>query len=281
MESLKKNSVIFYLAVCMTGCASYKYNATVPRAISLESFAPVQFRVAEVDGLMSEQERGMISSVIAMRNRQANSWMNAGGQKTLINADHLIPEIEKGKADLLNETLIKRYPTLFSAGKNAIPVRIQMKQEMENSVASTMLIGLCTLGLLPAPLKITTDISVETVILLSAERSALRLPDRKAQLKITGWMTVYSPLGLIPFPGEGEKKWSAVLPLFPLASQNPFKCSEQQFIELCVHGGTADKERLDAVYGSMADLVAASVTSLNDEQLNEIKSQYFKSMRVY
>ncbi len=284
MKSFKHLFVMFLaiLLLC-SGCASYKYRATIPSVLSPERFTPVQFRVVEVNGLMNDQERAMIGSMIAMRNRQAQSVFNkmTGQTKRPFELERIMPEIEKKKTELLSETLTRKYPHLFSSGKDAVPLRVDMTQENDTSVVSTMIIGLCTLGLLPAPLKITHDISMKTSILQPPDSSELRIPPQKGRLKINGWMTVYSPLGLIPFPGKGDAKWSTLLPLFPPTSQNPLKCSERQYIELCVRGGAADKKRLVALYGSIADLVTASITSLDQQQVDLLKENYYKSMRMY
>jgi len=272
-----KTARILSLVAVLNGCSSFKYTTTVPPVSSPERFEPVRFYVAEADGLLDEQTRTNLAYWVNKRN-QHPSW----GWKGNLTADSIIKKAKEEQVQFLNEVVSKRYPGIFSSSKESIPLKLNVRQKTSNTMGGTAALALGSLlicpFILPLPFESSVDISIQPSVLTAGFPEA-KFVLKKGEAKTATWNTIFTPLGLMPFPGKGDIKWSSgVEPAFALFLQ----CSEDQLVRMTVRGWDPNGARLqERFYGAMADILAASITSLDQRQIELLKEQYYKSMRVY
>jgi len=111
--------------------------------------------------------------------------------------------------DLVSNECRARYPTLFAAdGEMAVPILVLIKAEIgeENATIGPFLSGFCTLGTIPGPFSMQFVYKVNVAPCEGAlQAPSQELPDTRACVfEQAGWVTVFSPLGLIPYWGKTD-----------------------------------------------------------------------------
>ncbi|MBE9537087.1 MAG: hypothetical protein IMF07_07890, partial [Proteobacteria bacterium] len=104
---------------------------------------------------------------------------------------------------LLMKEAEKAYPELFAAKGNIIPVelKIRIKRSDRPSFFKYLLFSLY--GIIPSTFSVKEDIKLDVKIRDESNELLLRKTS-DLSLEATRWMTMFTPLGLIPIPGESD-----------------------------------------------------------------------------
>jgi len=133
------------------------------------------------------------------------STLKPSGDKTLVMADVRFSIINlDGNDDSLAKRSRELYPNLFTDDWTGLPLEVKTDTKTDSSMGlSAFLTGFCTLGTIPFPGKDSAKINVETSLIGSGGE---RLPVGKVNYEYDKvmWMTVLSPLGLLPIPGFSD-----------------------------------------------------------------------------
>ncbi|MFO7535874.1 MAG: hypothetical protein R6X19_09375 [Kiritimatiellia bacterium] len=104
---------------------------------------------------------------------------------------------------------VERYPEIFSLQPAARPIDVSIKAQVNSSIRAMVAMELGTLcvlgGVLPLPVRIIGDFDV-TTSLVSDEGLATPLCSIQFQRRDVSWITVFTPLGLLPIPGKSDKR---------------------------------------------------------------------------
>lgn len=103
----------------------------------------------------------------------------------------------------LQQLLGKGYPQLFSDDVEAIPLLVRLKTEADNNGIGAFLGGFFTLGTIPVP--VYTGFAREVGVTPWSGAGAV-LPESVINYTRRDhvWMTIFSPLGLLPLPGSSD-----------------------------------------------------------------------------
>lgn len=103
---------------------------------------------------------------------------------------------------------VSRYPQLFAPDDvPAIPVAVNIMGQ--GRVPSwPIALELCTLailgGIFPLPMEDPGDFTVTVAPFADGHTAGPRLPDCEFRNRAAGWITIFTPFGLIPYPGESD-----------------------------------------------------------------------------
>lgn len=102
----------------------------------------------------------------------------------------------------LQQGLVNAQPELFSNDLEAIPLLIRQKSETDQQIVGAIITGL-TLGIIPLPAH--TGFQMEVGVTPWSGNGAL-LPESVIRYvrRDHGWLTIFTPLGLIPIPGSSD-----------------------------------------------------------------------------
>lgn len=160
-------SAVIGSVILLSGCISQRGITTLQEAPNAAgTLAGLHFRIAEV-----EQKQG--------------TYAGAGGS-----------------VQGLQEMLTKAYPQLFTDELDAIPLAVHFKSETDQQIVGAILTGL-TLGIIPLPAH--SGFRMEVGVTPWSESGAA-LPESRINYirRDHGWMSIFTPLGLIPIPGRSD-----------------------------------------------------------------------------
>ena len=120
-------------------------------------------------------------------------------------------------AKQLMERAIKQYPGVFSSEPGSIPLRLKINMEKKTESRTYIYLPLTILtlgflmpGILPAP-----DWEKETMsVQWDAQEAGCGVPkdgNGTSQAESMAWVTLYTPLGLIPVPYKSETRMSITI----------------------------------------------------------------------
>lgn len=103
----------------------------------------------------------------------------------------------------LQETMSKGYPELFSDDLEAIPLLVRLKTDDDSNGAGAFIGGFFTLGTIPVP--VYSGFAKEVGVTPWSGAGAV-LPESVIRYTRRDhfWMTIFTPLGLIPMPGRSD-----------------------------------------------------------------------------
>lgn len=107
-----------------------------------------------------------------------------------------------GSVQGLQEMLKKGYPQLFTDELDAIPLSVRFQSATDQQIVGAVVTGL-TLGIIPLPAH--SGFRMEVGVTPWSESGAA-LPESSISYirRDHGWMTIFTPLGLIPIPGRSD-----------------------------------------------------------------------------
>lgn len=113
----------------------------------------------------------------------------------------------------LKKTGESRYPAIFTTDQRSYPLSVSIKAVAHNSgqfmlVLFTFLTGFDSL---PNPMWETCDFEVSTSISLDGGMTQAPLATVQFQRKDLMWVSLLTPLGLIPVPGRADKRQSGTM----------------------------------------------------------------------
>lgn len=130
-----------------------------------------------------------------------------GATTTLAGMKFRVAMAEDGTAkpvstDYLQQGLVKAYPELFTTDLDAIPLVIRQKSEIDQQIVGAVITGF-TLGIIPFPAH--SGFSMEVGVTPWTANGAL-LPESVMRYvrRDHGWLTIFTPLGLLPIPGRSD-----------------------------------------------------------------------------
>lgn len=104
--------------------------------------------------------------------------------------------------DGLQGVMARGYPQLFSQEPEAIPLLVRVKSESDDQIAGAILTGL-TLGIIPFPVRTGFNREIG-VTPWSGSGGVLPESVIRYSRRDHAWMTIFTPLGLIPIPGRSD-----------------------------------------------------------------------------
>ena len=118
--------------------------------------------------------------------------------------------------DELTKLGASRYPGIFSSGPDAYPLSITLRLSGHPpsilSIIGPELLTLCVLGgILPLPVREHVDFIVTPALLLDEGMTQISLASVQFQRREVMWMTIFTPLGLIPVFVKADKRQSMSL----------------------------------------------------------------------
>jgi len=177
-------------------------------------------------------------------------------------AKEVSPAMEKYRltARQLQERAKVLYPRLFSDDWTALPITVRDKIKNDESGMTRAGVGSgLTLGIIPFAGTIVTSHEVSTII-RDAFGENLVKTDVRFETELGTWVTIFSPLGSLPVPGDADLPRDTVLLGIPL-SGDPY--------------GTGEKY---VTYG--ADLmIEAIVKSLRSIEIASLEAAYRRQPR--
>jgi len=133
------------------------------------------------------------------------STLKPSGDKNLVMADVKFSILNPdGKDGALAASAREIYPKVFTDDWTGVPVVVKIDSKTDSSMGlSAFLTGFCTLGTIPIPGTDSIKYTVETSLI---NNRGERVPAGKTSFEFDKvmWMTVLSPLGLIPVPGISD-----------------------------------------------------------------------------
>lgn len=104
--------------------------------------------------------------------------------------------------DHLQQGLLKAYPELFTNDLDAIPLVIRQKSEIDQQIIGAVITGL-TLGIIPLPAH--SGFRMELGVTPWTSTGALQPESVISYIRRDhGWLSIFTPLGLIPIPGRSD-----------------------------------------------------------------------------
>lgn len=102
----------------------------------------------------------------------------------------------------LQQGLVLTYPQLFTDEVTAIPLVVRLNSETDNQMAGAIITGL-TLGVIPLPAHSGFRMEVGVT---PWRLDGAAMPESSIRYKRTdhGWMSIFTPLGLLPVPGRSD-----------------------------------------------------------------------------
>jgi hypothetical protein len=102
----------------------------------------------------------------------------------------------------LQQGLVHTHPELFTNDLDAIPLVIRQKSEVDHQIVGAIITGL-TLGIIPLPAH--SGFHMELGVTPWSSSGAL-LPESviSYERRDHGWLSIFTPLGLIPIPGRSD-----------------------------------------------------------------------------
>lgn len=137
--------------------------------------------------------------------------------------------------DQIARTAASRYPGIFTEGAGAYPLTVLVRIRAKGPgtariVFPLVLSGLVLGGILPLHMGETVDFEVSPVLLLDDGATRVPLSTVEFQRRSIGWMTTFTPLGLIPVPGRSDARDSfTLLGVVANPERNPSPVPEHGF----------------------------------------------------
>lgn len=173
---------LFSLVLCC-GCASTRFTSSIHKQPAQEKCS-LKFRIAKVNFPEYGQRRPP-NIIFKMTNKSSESMKQ-----------YLIQISEE------------RYPNLFSSGGGEIPLEVSVRcMDYRTSWESLLLeIGTAGIlgGILPLPIYCKGDLDVDVKVMMS-DQPMHKLGRTRFSRKNYTWVTILTPIGLLPIPGESEK----------------------------------------------------------------------------
>lgn len=156
----------------------------------------------------------------------------------------------------LQQQMNQAYPRLFSDDLEAIPLVVRMKTESESNAVGAFISGFFTLGTIPLPsyTGFSREIGVTpwTAAGAALPESVIRYTRRDHV-----WVSVFSPLALIPMPGRSDMDRDVGTLFNAESGYRAYSKKQQAFNELNLQ---------KAVLGALAGLDVAALHRLADER---------------
>lgn len=171
---LRHLSIIAIISILLSGCISQRGISTLQETPgAAASLAGLQFHIAAVDTV-----RNPLRPV------------------------HNVHGLKDISAQDLQDIMRRGYPQLFSEEPNAIPLVVRFKLEPDDQLVGAVITGL-TLGIIPFPAH--SGFSMEIAVTPWSGAGAV-LPEGMIRYsrRDHGWMTIFTPFGLIPIPGRSD-----------------------------------------------------------------------------
>ena len=168
-------------AACLlfaTGCMSVRYSTTLPPA--------------------GDRNRALGLVKVNVTNLNLSSPNGYG---------NIVPDMSRRK--FMAEAR-KQYPLIFGEERNALPVNVEVDCEYDDfsdRAGKYALLTVLTLGLVPTPAPAEGNEAGDFTVRVSAEdpeHGPIEYPPVKFQRRNAAWWTVFTPLGLIPVPGQTD-----------------------------------------------------------------------------
>ncbi len=197
--------ILFAAALCLgaSSCISEGYRVDLKPAEAQEAAAklksPPRYRIAALRFISPDQrapKSGDFSGKVDV--------FSGGARK-----DRNTPQDMEQLRRLLSGECRSRFPGLFAPdGETGVPVAVCIDCVMgeENVKLGAFLSGFCTLGTIPGPYSMQFIYKVNVLPCDGAIPQGASLPDtRDCVFEQAGWVSVLSPLGLIPFWGKTDE----------------------------------------------------------------------------
>lgn len=121
---------------------------------------------------------------------------------------------ERWRKELM-KTAVKRYPTIFSYASDAYPLSVAIHMKARTSIPLSITLEVVTLtifgGFLPLPMREVCDVHVAPALLLDDGAELIPVSTVGFQRRDAGWVSVFTPLALIPVPGPSDRRETIVL----------------------------------------------------------------------
>ena len=167
--------------VLLGGCVSAKYTTTSPSQPSPTWEHPVRFRIAGV-------------SVV--------------GDRRMGYGDAVIESATFFTAQRISEAAARRYPDLFAESSDALPVRVRLEISHSDSTAWSSLLMACSVtvfgSVLPLPSSARERIACSVEVIDPLYAGSSRGDGRQFDVRMTEWVSLLTPLGLLPVPGQAK-----------------------------------------------------------------------------
>lgn len=212
------------------GCASSRLVFENRPSVSVPDKVPRQYKVEEVELFCDDCGRRLADSDERCMH---TLWDN------------------KGFAQSFEEAVYERHPKLFARGRNAFPIRAvvhcRLKRDYTGlAVAEILTLTICAVVLPSWPAHDDYSVSLE---LQSADGQKLAKTSA-CHAKMATWVTIATPLGLIPVPGPSD---------VPKTSGT-------------ILSGTAVMERFSKAYVDvLTDVLAAKLLALDPADLARLR----------
>ncbi len=174
-------TIFFLILLLFNGCTSFVAVSTQKKPNSLpvfpENISP-KFEIKKVD---------FVGHYVVPANKQAINKL----------------KIELSCSKLMYDG-IEFYSNLFAKSEKSIPLEIAIDWSMNGSPGAGLLIGIFSAATLPMPVQAKHTIKIS----LRSKINNIEIIDKNSDiiLDVNGWMTIFSPLGLIPYPGKSDFK---------------------------------------------------------------------------
>jgi len=187
------------------------------------------------------------------------STLKPSGDKTLAMGDVRFSIVnmsgKPGQVDSIAELSKELYPNLFTDDWTGVPVAVKIDSKTDSSMGlAAFLTGFCTVGTIPIPGKDSITYTVETSLI---NNRGERIPAGKVAFEFDKamWMSVLSPLGLVPIIGVSDLPRDYIL--LPFTGDESFRkaaSKEWNYQQACLAEAvvktlrTADQARLMEYY---------------------------------
>lgn len=181
MNCLRSYFVCLPAAACLlfaTGCMSVRYSTTLPPA--------------------GPRDRALGLVKVNVTNLNLSSPNGYGS---------IVPDMSRGK--FMAEAR-QQYPLIFAEGRDALPVNVEVDCEYDDfsdRAGKYALLTVLTLGLVPTPAPAGGNEAGVFSVRVSAmdpDHGPIEYPAVTFQRRNAAWWTVFTPLGLIPVPGQTD-----------------------------------------------------------------------------
>lgn len=194
---MKSFSFALFLCFCgslLTGCCSTRFTTTIHKTEISDLKGKAVFKIVKASPPPYHYMSGTPTGYV-MENK--GNIVKSQGRNNIS---------EEAFRYMLFKVAIERYPELFRDSPDAIPIDVCVMGENSSSFVPSITAELLTLtilgGILPLPCSGTSDFNVRT------ELHEMVTPGTRNPVhflrKDVMWITVWTPLGLIPIPGQSE-----------------------------------------------------------------------------
>jgi len=197
---LKPCSLFIILCFCgfmVTGCCSTRFTTTIHKTEISDLKGKAFFKIVKASPPPHHYMSGTPTGYVLINNN--------GDFVALQGRDNISEEDFRYK---LFQVALKRYPELFRDSPDAIPIDVCVMGENSSSIVPSLTAELLTLtilgGVFPLPCSGTSDFNVRTELhgmVTPGPRNLVHFVRKDVM-----WITVFTPLGLIPIPGESEEE---------------------------------------------------------------------------